>query len=128
MPSARLLLIDSNSAFLRATTELLQPQFEVVAAFQDGAAALRQVLTFSPDIILLEVYLGDYNGFEIARRVRLLGSKAKLVFLSMHSYPEFVHAAQSIGAAGYIFKSRTASDLVRGIEAVASGCEFFSED
>jgi len=128
MPSPRLLLIDSNSAFLRTTTQLLEPKFDVVAAFQDGAAALREVLTFAPDIILLEVYLGDYNGFEIARRIRLLGSKAKLVFLSLHSYPEFVHAAQSIGAAGYIFKSRTGSDLVRGIEAVAAGQEFFSED
>jgi DNA-binding NarL/FixJ family response regulator len=128
MPSAKLLLIDSNNTFLREIAQLLQPQFEVIATFQNGAAALQQVMALSPDVILLEVSLGDYNGFEIARRIRLLGSKAKVVFLSLHAYPEFVHAAQSIGASGYIFKSRTGSDLVRGIEAVAAGQAFFSED
>lgn len=125
MSPARLLLIDSNNLFLQATIQLLIPKFEVVAAFQDGAAALHHVLTLAPDIIVLEISLGEYNGFEIARRIRLLGSESKLVFLSMHSHPEFVHAARAIGASGYIFKSRTAMDLVRGLEIVAAGDQFF---
>jgi DNA-binding NarL/FixJ family response regulator len=90
MSPARLLLIDNNASFLNTTADLLQPKFDVIAVFQDGAAALRQVLALSPDVILLEVSLGDYNGFEIARRIRLLGSRSKLVFLSLHSHPEFV--------------------------------------
>lgn len=127
MSPARLLLIDSNKSFLQAAIQLLAPKFEVVAAFQDGAAALRQVLELAPDVIVLEVSLGEYNGFEIARRIRLLGSQSKVVFLSMHSHPEFVHAARSMGASGYVFKSSTATDLARGIEAVAGGGQFFPE-
>ncbi len=127
MPSATILLIDNNKAFLATTTQLLQPKFDVVATFQDGASALRELARLSPDVILLEVSLGEYNGFEIARRVRLLGSKSKLVFLSQHSHPEFVHAARSIGAAGYVFKSRTGLDLIPAIEAAAAGEQFFSE-
>lgn len=127
MSPARLLLIDNNASFLNTTADLLQPKFDVIAVFQDGAAALRQVLALSPDVILLEVSLGDYNGFEIARRIRLLGSRSKLVFLSLHSHPEFVQAARAIGASGYIFKSRSGHDLVRGIQAVVSGEQFFPE-
>lgn len=125
MSLARLLLIDSNNSFLQATSRLLSSKFEVIAAFQDSAVALNQVLDLAPDIVVLEVSLGEYNGFEIARRIRLLGSKSKLVFLSMHSHPQFVHAARSMGASGYVFKSRAAVDLVRGIEVVLRGDEFF---
>ena len=127
MSSVKLLLIDSNSSFLQATARLLAPKFEVVATFQDGAAALNQILALAPDVIVLEVSLGEYNGFEIARRIRLLGSKSKIVFFSAHSHPEFVHAAYSMGASGYIFKSRTSADLLRGIEAVAGGRQFFPD-
>ncbi len=127
MSAARLLLIDNNPAFLKTTAKLLEPTCQVVATFVDGAEALRQVVRLKPDIILLDVSLGEFNGFEIVRRLRLLGLNAKIVFLSMHCHPEFVHAARQLGASGYIDKARTGMDLLRGIEAVAAGDQFFCE-
>jgi DNA-binding NarL/FixJ family response regulator len=125
MCPVRLLLIDTNLEILNMAKKLLEPRYEVVGSFRDGAAALREVLAIDPDIILLDISLGDVNGLEIARRIRLLGCKAKAVFFSVHEHPDFVHAAISIGAAGYIFKNRAASDLVKGVEQVSAGFTFF---
>ena len=125
MCAVRLLLIDPNPEMLAMTTRLLEPMFQIVGSFRDGASALREVHALSPDIVLLDISLGDVNGLEIARRIKLLGSPAKLIFFTVHDHADFIHAARNMGAAGYILKNRAASDLVRGIKQVMSGMTFF---
>jgi DNA-binding NarL/FixJ family response regulator len=125
MSLARLLLIDTNLEILNMAKKLLEPKFHIVGAFRDGAAALLELSSLSPDIVLLDISLGNVNGLEIARRIKILGSPAKPVFFTVHEHPDFIHAAMTMGAAGYIFKNRAASDLVKGIEQVLSGTPFF---
>src|SRR4051794_12557840 len=125
MCAVRLLLIDANPEILAMTTKLLEPKFQIVGSFGNGAAALREVNALCPDIVLLDISLGDVNGLEIARRIKLLGCPAKAIFFTVHEHPDFIHAARVMGAAGYIFKNRAVSDLAKGIEQVMSGTPFF---
>jgi DNA-binding NarL/FixJ family response regulator len=78
----------------------------------ERAAALR------PDLIVLDISLGDMNGFEVTRRLRSAGCGSKIIFLTVHEDMEFIRAAIDLGASGYIFKSRVGADLTKAIDIV----------
>ena len=54
------------------------------------------------------------------------GSKAKVVFLSIHEDIDFVRAAYDVGGSAYVIKRRMASDLLKAIRAVLAGRTFTS--
>jgi DNA-binding NarL/FixJ family response regulator len=82
--------------------------------------ALDQAANFKPDIILLDVDLGDISGFRVAEQLRNSGCPARIVFLSVHESIDFVRAAKDLGAAGYVFKSQITRDLVKTLHTAAS--------
>src|ERR1700760_1167909 len=121
-----LLLADDNPALLATLIELLDSEYRVVASLTNGASVLEQVDLLNPDILLLDVSLGDLCGFDVARRLRDRSSRVKIIFLSIHEDGEFVSAGFDIGACGYVFKSRVAEDLRKAIEIVYAGGRFVS--
>ena len=125
MPLAKVLLVDDNPDFLKLARHLLEPHFHVVGALEDGESAVRGALSLAPDIVLLDVALGDHNGFEVVRRLRMLRCAASIVFFSVHEDPAFVEAAIAVGASGYLFKSRIHTDLLHALHQVRAGGTFF---
>ncbi len=121
-----LLLADDNPALLETLVEMLEPTYKVAAALSSGASVLKKVEGFTPDLIILDVSLGDMTGFDVARRLRDAGSPAKIIFLTVHEDIDFVNAAFDLGASGYVFKSRITADLTRAIDIVFSGGRFAS--
>ena len=66
----RCLLVDDNSAFVETARLLLAREGVVVAGTASSIAeALRQVSELRPDVVLVDIALGDENGFELARRL-----------------------------------------------------------
>jgi DNA-binding NarL/FixJ family response regulator len=121
-----LLLADDNPALLETLVEMLEPTYKVAAALRSGASVLEKVEGFTPDLIILDVSLGDMTGFDVARRLRDAGSAAKIIFLTVHEDIDFVNAAFDLGASGYVFKSRITADLTKAIDIVSSGGRFAS--
>lgn len=124
--SPSLLLADDNPALLETLVEMLEPTYKVTAALRSGASVLEKVEGFTPDLIILDVSLGDMTGFDVARRLRDTGSHAKIIFLTVHEDIDFVNAAFDLGASGYVFKSRITADLTKAIDIVSSGGRFAS--
>jgi len=79
-----------------------------------------------PDLILLDIGLPSLNGIEVARRVLELNLPSKIVFLTQERSPDVVRATLSLGAVGYVLKTRTQRDLLTAIEAVLAGMRFVS--
>lgn len=121
-----LLLADDNPALLVTVVEILDSGYRVVASLTNGASVLDQIDLLNPDILVLDISLGDLCGFDVARRLRDRTSRAKIIFLSIHEDVEFVTAGFDIGACGYIFKSRVVEDLGKAIEIVYAGGRFVS--
>jgi DNA-binding NarL/FixJ family response regulator len=121
-----LLIADDNPALLNAIVEMLQNHYRVVAALRDGKSALEQIVSLEPDLVILDISLGDLTGFEVAKRLRDRGCTAKLIFLTVHEDIDFVSAGFDIGASGYVFKSRVTEDLTKAIDIVFSGGQFAS--
>jgi len=106
------LLADDHQAFLRVVARHLEPHFEVVRTVGNGNAMLDEAVRLEPDVVVLDISMPGLNGIEAARRLKATGSRAKIVFLTVHADQDFVRAALGAGAVGYVLKSELASDLL----------------
>jgi len=126
--SIRLLLADDNLEILEMLVDMLQPTYAVTAALSDGTSVLQQAPILNPDLIILDISLGEMTGFDVARRLQKAGVTAKVIFLTVHENVDFVRAAFDAGAAGYVYKSRISSDLLDAIVTTCAGGRFSSAD
>ncbi len=117
MRRMRVLLADDNPAILEHVTHLLEPEFEIVGAVLDGKTALQAYEQTKPDILVLDISMGDLSGFDVARRVFQMGHQSRIVFLTVHEEAEFVCAALGAGGSAYVVKSRLNSDLPDALHA-----------
>jgi DNA-binding NarL/FixJ family response regulator len=108
----RLLCVDDSPDMLEILVDLLQAEFMIVGTLCSGASVLEKAATLNPDVILLDIDLGDMSGFVVAKQLRRSGCPARIVFLSVHESIDFLRAAQDLGAAGYVSKSHITRDLV----------------
>jgi len=72
-------------------------------------------------VILLDISMPELNGIEAARRLREKESRAKIVFLTMHSDSRFVKEAFRVGASGYLLKRAASDELVNALHEVLEG-------
>lgn len=126
MHRTSVLLADDNSAVLNHVAHMLEKDFDVVAAVQDGPSALRQCTSLKPQIVVLDISMGASSGIDVARQLHDSGSAAKIIFLTVHEDPDFVNAALGAGASAYVVKSRLGSDLLLAIRAALAGKLFVS--
>jgi DNA-binding NarL/FixJ family response regulator len=122
----RVLVVDDNAAMLARASAALTSSCTIVATVTSGEAAVDAVRKFRPDIIVLDISMPGMTGFEVAVRLRQAGSKAALVFLTIHADEEFVVAAKAVGAIGYVVKARLGSDLAAAVRAASAGRTFVS--
>ena len=121
-----IVLADDNPAMLTTLVEMLQARYVVAAALPNGTSVLDQIAMLCPDLVILDISLGDLTGFEVAKRLKVSGCTAKIIFLTVHEDVDFVSAAFDIGASGYVFKSRVTEDLTKAIDTVFNGGRFVS--
>jgi len=120
MNKVRILLADDHPQFLEIVERLLGPTFEIVGIVGEGHALLEAGLILNPDVIVTDISMPVMNGIEAVDELRKANCTSKIIFLTVHSDPDFVRACLAIGAIGYIFKPRVAVDLLAGIrEALA---------
>jgi DNA-binding NarL/FixJ family response regulator len=124
--SRSVLLADDHEEFLAAVVRHLEPHFEVVRTVGNGQALLEEAARLKPDLIVLDISMPVLNGLETARRLRTLGSPARIVFLTVHADRDYVQAAFAAGALGYVLKSELASDLLSCLREALVGHPFVS--
>ena len=122
----RLLIADDHTLLLDGFRLMLEPEFEIVGAVEDGRALLSAAVELKPDLILLDISMPLLNGIDAASQLRKLVPSAKLIFVTMHADPDFVMEAFRAGAAGYLLKSSAAAELVNAIREVVKGHHYMS--
>ncbi len=128
VPDVTILLADDNSAVLDHVGKMLKKEnaYRVLASLVDGNTVVREYLRLRPDVIILDISLGDLSGIDIARKLRDAGCTAKVIFLTVHDDRDYVNAAIGAGGSAYVIKSRLNLDLLRAIKAVLSDKLFVS--
>src|SRR5580765_3583952 len=126
MAQKRILLVDDFPPILTAVAELLGDEFAIVGMVSDGPAALRAAQALAPDMIITDISMPDMTGIDLAKELRLRGSEAKIIFLTVLDDSAVVAIAAAAGVSGYVLKARMGSDLLPAIRDSLSGRVFVS--
>ena len=127
MGCPRVLIADDLPEIRERVTELLRHDFNIVGIAHNGQEAIETASTLNPDLLVLDISLPILNGIKVASRLRDVGCRAKVIFFTVHEDPDYVEAAFSVGASGYVFKSRVATDLMPAIHNALRGHKFVSD-
>lgn len=123
---ARVLLADDHSEMLNQTGNVLAAEFEIIGTVTNGVGLVKATAELDPDVVVLDISMPLMDGIEAAWHIQVLDCRAKVVFLTIHEDPDYVRAAIRSGGAGYVVKSRMATDLVAAIHEVLAGRRFVS--
>lgn len=126
MATISVLLADDNAAILTDLRNRLSDEFEIVGTAENGEEAVRAVLCLDPDIVVLDMAMPVLNGFQVASFLHEKHPRTKVLFFTVHEDPEFISAAFSAGARGYVTKRQLVSELAFAIREVYGGREFVS--
>ena len=119
-------LLDDDPSILKATRRLLDSAGWSVEAFTDPVEFLEHAAMHCPDLAVIDIFMPEMNGIETALRLKQSGSKIKMIFLTIHEDPDFLDAALSAGAQGYVLKPYLATDLVPAVRNVLAGHTYVS--
>jgi DNA-binding NarL/FixJ family response regulator len=113
------IIVDDHEGFRAfARTFLEATGLHVIGEAGDGAAAVAAIERLDPDVVLLDVLLPDFDGFEVARRVRQGRSRPAIVLTSTREASDYGGKVDQAGVRGFISKG----DLSRQrLEAVLWG-------
>ena len=117
------LLVDDHMVVRIGFRMLLEatPDIRVVAEADCAEAAFQQVLAVHPDVIVMDIGLGETSGVEATRRILAHERSAKVLALSSHEDPSYVRFMLKAGALGYLSKRSAPEELIQAIRQVAAG-------
>jgi two-component system, NarL family, nitrate/nitrite response regulator NarL len=111
----RCLLVDDNEQFLDSATRLLESQGIEVGRASSGAEALRLAEDLAPDIVLVDVELGEEDGIELARRLTVVTGSPCVALISTHPEEEIEDMIADSSAVGFLPKTALSADAIRAL-------------
>lgn len=124
----RLLLVDDHLIVRDALRALLEAAgHEVVGEVDSPTPALAEITRLQPDVVLLDLSLGERSGFEVLAELQRRHLGTRVVVLSMSNQPRHVAEALRLGAIGYVLKGAPSAQLLTAIEAAAQGRRYLGE-
>lgn len=122
----RLLLADDHEEICQTVAAILGQAFKIIGRARNGEELLHLAALHAPDLVVLDIDMPVLNGIETATRIRAFDSRVRLVFLTMDDDRDFLNAALSIGALGFVLKTHIVTDLVPALLTVLEGKVFVS--
>ncbi len=128
MAPIRLMLADDHLLVRAGVRMLLEniADFQIIAETDNGISALELIEQHVPDIVLLDIALPGMNGLDVTEKVKIKFPTVRVLLLSMHNSEEYVLRAMRLGAAGYLLKDTSPSELEMALRAVARGESYLS--
>jgi CheY-like chemotaxis protein len=114
----RCLIVDDNESFVEAVRVLLEREgLSVAAVASTSAEALGLFETLRPDVILVDIFLGEESGFELARHLAEdgHGDAATIILISTHAEADLADLIAASPAAGFIPKTELSAKAIRRI-------------
>jgi two-component system OmpR family response regulator len=116
--STRILVVDDERNITDLVATVLRYEGFDVQTADSGRTALRLYESFRPHLIVLDVMLPDYDGFEVQRRVSNGNSRTPVVFLTAKDATEDKVRGLTMGADDYVTKPFSLEELVARVRAV----------
>jgi DNA-binding NarL/FixJ family response regulator len=111
------IIVDDNEFFLEAAADLLGREgMDVVGTASNAADAIRLVTKLRPEVTLVDVDLGDDDGFELAHRLSAVPRMStRVILVSTHAEEDLTHLIAESPAVGFVPKSRLSAEAIRDL-------------
>ena len=116
----RLLVVEDNVDARQTLRTLLEVLGHEVHEAEDGEAGIAKALELQPDLVFVDIGLPRVDGYEVARRLRAAGSRARLVALTGYGRDDDVQQALDAGFDEHLLKPATLEQLRAAIDAATT--------
>ncbi len=120
----RVLLVDDHPLFRAGVRQRLcehDPDLEVVGEAGNSREAQEMVALLSPDVVLMDISMGDENGIEATRAIKRKSPAVAVIILSLYNAVQYIEAAVEAGAAGYLLKTVQGPELAAAVRSAHEG-------
>ena len=127
--AARILIADDHAVVrdgLRMKIEA-ESDLVVVGEAENGRETVEMAKTLKPDVIIMDIGMPELNGIEATRQICEFLPTVRIIVLSMHNTKEHVFRAIQAGAMAYLLKGSTCSNIVKAVNSVLKGHQFFCD-
>jgi NarL family two-component system response regulator LiaR len=117
------LIADDHAVVREGTRRILEQEedLRVVAEASNGEEAVRQALSFEPDVAIIDVAMPRLDGIEATKQIKARCPKITVLILSAYDDDQFIFSLLEAGAAGYLLKTIPGRELVDAVRAVYAG-------
>lgn len=122
----RVMLADDHQVVRTGLRAVLSSARDIVVVGEAscGLEAVALAERVRPDVIVMDLSLGDIDGLEATRRILAKDKHPRILVLTMHDEDEYLSEALKSGAVGYLVKSAAHQELVNAVRSVAYGDVF----
>jgi two-component system OmpR family response regulator len=128
MSGIRVLVVDDEPSIVDVISMALRFQGFEVASAATGADAIAAVAAQPPQLIVLDVMLPDFDGFEVARRLATARAHVPIIFLTARDATEDVVKGLTLGGDDYVTKPFSLEELVARIRTILRRSGLRDED
>jgi len=123
------MLVDDHPIVRQGLANLIEDEADLTVCAQVESAdeALTAIPEARPDVIVIDVALGERSGLELVKDVRARWPDMPMLVLSMHDELLFAERALRAGAKGYVMKQEATEKVMEGIRKVLDGELYVSE-
>lgn len=124
-----LIIVDDDNLVCQALNLIVNASdnINVIATGNNGHDAVNLYRTHKPDVILMDIRMGDFTGLDAADEILRNDKDAKILFLTTFADEEYIARALRLGAKGYLLKQNFDS-IVPSIIAVMNGQRVFGDE
>lgn len=121
--TSKVLLVDDHEVVRKGLNLLItdDPGLSICGEASDAAECMMLLKKITPDMLLIDVSLGNNNGLELLKDIRKTNKNVPVLVFSMHDEDLYAERALSAGANGYIMKEADSDCLLRAIHLVLDG-------
>jgi DNA-binding NarL/FixJ family response regulator len=113
---ASVLIVDDHAGFRAHARRLLECEgYRVVGEAGDCTSAVQAARALEPELALVDVYLPDGDGFELASRLRTLADPPAVVMTSSRDGAELELCACECGACGFVPKAELSREAIEEV-------------
>lgn len=124
---SRIYLVDDHAIMRDGLRVVLETAgHEVIGEAAGPTPALADLGRLMPDVVLLDLRLGQRSGFELLAELQRRGLNLRVIVLTMSDQPRHVAEALRLGAWGYLLKGSASSEVLEAVATVTAGRRFLS--
>lgn len=119
----RIVVADDHELIREGLVSILSSErdFTVCAVAVDEKAASELVARYQPDLLLLDLFLGDRDGLHLVKELGCRFPRMRILTLMSHENAEYAERLFGAGAAGYLVTSARDCELIEAVRTIAAG-------